>query len=75
MVGASRGIAVVEHDAPGNGTVTLFCADLDAALAEIAQRGRLAPAETETYSNGVRKAIFRDADGNEIGFGGAPVAA
>jgi len=26
----------------------------------------------ETYANGVRKAIFRDPDGNQIGFGGAP---
>lgn len=26
----------------------------------------------ETYSNGVRKALYRDPDGNEIGFGGAP---
>ncbi len=29
-------------------------------------------AERETYSNGVRKAIYRDDDGNEIGFGGPP---
>ena len=41
-----------------------------AALAEIASRG-LEPAETETYSNGVRKATYRDDDGNEVGFGGA----
>jgi hypothetical protein len=33
----------------------------------------LNPAEQETYSNGVRKTTYRDADGNEIGFGGAPV--
>jgi hypothetical protein len=26
-----------------------------------------------TYSNGVRKALYRDPDGNEIGFGGAPL--
>jgi hypothetical protein len=30
------------------------------------------PAETETYDNGVRKATYRDADGNEIGIGGGP---
>jgi hypothetical protein len=29
-------------------------------------------AEREAYANGVRKATFRDPDGNEIGFGGAP---
>jgi hypothetical protein len=27
---------------------------------------------TGTYANGVRKATYRDPDGNEIGFGGAP---
>ena len=25
------------------------------------------------YENGVRKIVFRDPDGNEIGFAGAPV--
>ena len=50
---------------------TVFVDDLDARLAQIAERG-LTPAERETYDNGVRKAIFRDPDGNEIGFGGGP---
>ena len=36
------------------------------------ERG-LEPAQREIYSNGVRKVIFRDADGNEVGFGGAPL--
>jgi len=27
----------------------------------------------ETYSNGVRKVTYHDPDGNEIGFGGAPI--
>ena len=36
---------------------------------QIANRG-LEPTKRETYSNGVRKAIYRDPDGNEIGFGG-----
>jgi hypothetical protein len=43
--------------------------DLDAHVAAIAARG-LEPDEEVTYSNGVRKVIYRDADGNEIGFGG-----
>jgi hypothetical protein len=51
---------------------TLFVDDLDALVAQIASRG-LNPAEQETYSNGVRKTTYRDADGNEIGFGGGPV--
>jgi hypothetical protein len=29
--------------------------------------------ERETYSTGVRKALYRDPDGNELGFGGAPL--
>ena len=53
--------------------MTLFVDDLDGAVAEIAARG-LAPAEQETYGNGVRKVIYRDPEGNEIGFGGAPAA-
>ena len=33
------------------------------------------PDERETYSNGVRKVLYRDPDGNELGFGGAPIDA
>jgi hypothetical protein len=44
---------------------------LSARIAQIAERG-LEPAERETYANGVRKATFRDPDGNQIGFGGDP---
>lgn len=54
----------------GQCVATVFVEDLDARLAEIAGRG-LEPAERETYSNGVRKATFRDPDGNELGFGGS----
>lgn len=68
-----RSVYVVEHAAgAGNSVVTLFVDDLDARVAAIAARG-LEPDEEETYSNGVRKVIYRDADGNEVGFGGAPV--
>ena len=62
---------VQDSDQPGGALITVFVDDLDAVLAEIASRG-VEPAEIETYSNGVRKATFRDADGNEVGFGGAP---
>jgi hypothetical protein len=58
----------------GSALVTVFVDDLDAVVAEIAARG-LEPAENETYSNGVRKATYRDPDGNEIGFGGPPASA
>jgi hypothetical protein len=33
------------------------------------------PVSRKTYSNGVRKTTYRDPDGNEIGLGGAPLAA
>jgi catechol 2,3-dioxygenase-like lactoylglutathione lyase family enzyme len=63
---------VEDRDAPGGAIITIFVDDLDALAAEIASRG-IEPAERETYTNGVRKLVYRDADGNEIGFGGAPL--
>jgi hypothetical protein len=50
---------------------TLFVDGLDALVAQLAARG-LDPEKRESYSNGVRKITYRDADGNEIGFGGSP---
>jgi hypothetical protein len=41
-------------------------------VTEIAARG-LDPTVRETYGNGVRKVTYHDPDGNEVGFGGAPV--
>jgi hypothetical protein len=67
-----RSVYVVERaDGAGNCVVTIFLDDLDAHIAAIAARG-LEPDERETYSNGARKVIYRDPDGNELGFGGAP---
>jgi catechol 2,3-dioxygenase-like lactoylglutathione lyase family enzyme len=67
-----RSVYVVEHaDGAGSSVVTILLDDLDAQLAAVAARG-LVPDEQETYSNGVRKVIFRDPDGNELGFAGAP---
>jgi hypothetical protein len=68
-----RSVYVVEHaDGAGNCVVTIFLDDLDAHVAAIASRG-LEPDERETTSNGVRKALYRDPDGNELGFAGAPL--
>jgi len=53
----------------GHGEQTIFPADLDATVAQASRRG-VEPARTETYPGGVRKVVFRDPDGNEIGFGG-----
>jgi predicted enzyme related to lactoylglutathione lyase len=60
-----------DPDRAGNSAVTLIVGDLDAVVGDIEDRG-IELAERETYSNGVQKAIYRDADGNEIGFGGTP---
>ena len=58
----------------GHAMHTAFVDDLDTRLAQAAARG-LEPAKHETYSNGVRKAIYRDPDGNEFSFGGGPESA
>jgi hypothetical protein len=58
-----------EHS--GHAMHTIIVDDLDTVVAEISQRG-LEPAKQETYSNGVRKTIYFDPDGNEIAFGGVP---
>ena len=63
---------VQQPEHAGHARHTLFVDDLDALVAQIAERG-LDPVDQETYSNGVRKITYRDADGNEIGFGGAPL--
>jgi hypothetical protein len=49
-----------------------FFAHATEAVWTLAARG-LEPDERLTYSNGVRKALYRDPDGNELGFGGAPL--
>ena len=56
----------------GHARHTLFVADLDALVTRIADRG-LDPMTQDTYANGARKTTYRDPDGNEIGFGGAPL--
>jgi len=69
-----RSVYVVEHaDGAGSSVVTIFVDDLDARIEAIAGRG-LEPDDRQMYSNGVRKAVYRDPDGNEVGFGGAPLA-
>jgi len=56
----------------GHGLCTLFVPDLDERIASAGARG-VRPVHRETYDNGVRKAIYRDPEGNEIGLGGGPV--
>ena len=70
---ADHRFVYIEHlpEHAGHAKHTVFVDDLDAVLGEIAGRG-LKPAQRETYDDGVRKVTYRDPDGNEIGFGGAP---
>ncbi|MGI5118794.1 VOC family protein [Marinactinospora thermotolerans] len=64
----------VEHSPghAGHALISVFVDDLDSFVTRAAEQG-LEPARRETYGNGVRKAVYRDPDGNEIGFGGAPL--
>ena len=61
----------VQPEHAGHAMHAIFVGDFDVRISQIAERG-LEPAKRETYANGVRKVTFRDPDGNEIGFGGAP---
>lgn len=56
----------------GHSMVTLFVSDFEVFTAAAAERG-IEPESRETYGNGVRKAIYRDPDGNEVGVGGPPL--
>ena len=53
---------------------TPFVDDLGARVAATGARG-IEPALRETYDGGVRKVTHRDPDGDEVGFGGAPLDA
>jgi catechol 2,3-dioxygenase-like lactoylglutathione lyase family enzyme len=56
----------------GHAMHTLFVDDLDERVRDISRRG-IDAALQETYENGVRKVIYRDPDGNEVGYAGGPV--
>ncbi len=67
-----RFIYVVEDPGrAGNALVTLFTDDLDEVVDAIGNRG-IEPTGRESYPNGVGKVTYRDPDGNEVGFAGAP---
>lgn len=71
-VAEHRSLYIVEDaDSAGGCVVTMLVNDLDADVAAIASRG-IQPDELRTYPNAVRKAVYRDPDGNELGFGGPP---
>jgi catechol 2,3-dioxygenase-like lactoylglutathione lyase family enzyme len=60
-----------QPESPGHALHTMFVDDLIDRVESITVRG-IEPASQETYGNGVRKVIYRDPDGNEVGFGGTP---
>ena len=60
---------VLQPEHAGHSLVTWFADDFDSFLASARGRG-ITPDTVETYENGVRKATFRDPDGNEFGIGG-----
>ena len=62
---------VQEPGRAGNALVLSFVDDLDERVAAIARRG-IEPARRETYASGAAKVTYRDADGNEVSFGGSP---
>jgi hypothetical protein len=69
-VAEHRYICIVQDPGrAGNALVLSFVDDLADRVATIARRG-IEPAKRETYDNGVTKMIYRDAEGNEISFGG-----
>lgn len=69
----NRSIAVEEQpEHAGHSAVTVFVDDLDKMVDAIVAR-EIEPTMRETFGNGVRKVPFHDPDGNEIGFGGAPL--
>lgn len=55
----------------GHSHQMLFLADFEERITAISDRG-IEPDVRETYDNGVRHVTYRDPDGNEISFGGAP---
>ncbi len=50
----------------------IFLNDLDRFINQVSERG-IKPKLRETLQNGVRKTIYCDPDGNELGFGGSPL--
>jgi hypothetical protein len=64
----------LQPEGAGGAQMTVFVDDYDGFVRAAAARG-VEPDSEENYGNGVRKATYRDPDGNEIGIGGAPVDA
>ncbi len=59
-------------DYAGHAVSLFFLSDLDTFVSGAADRNVHA-AECETLSNGVRKILYKDPDGNDVAFGGTPI--
>ena len=71
----NRSVYVVRKPgSAGHGMLMVMLDDLDGFMSDAATRG-IEPETLETYEHGVRKVVYRDPDGNEVGFGGMPADA
>lgn len=53
----------------GQGSIYIFCDDVDDYYAEITEKGAKAQAEPKDYEYGMRDFVVEDPDGNLVGFG------
>ena len=53
----------------GQGSIYIFCDDVDAYYAELLARGATAQAPPQDYDYGMRDFVIEDPDGNLLGFG------
>jgi catechol 2,3-dioxygenase-like lactoylglutathione lyase family enzyme len=60
-------------DRAGGSLSMIMAEDIDATVAAISARG-IEPLRVETYDENMRKVVYRDADGNELSFGGVSAA-
>lgn len=64
---------IVDPDRAGGAIQTIMCSDLEGIIEQISGRGLTFGAE-EIPGEGVRKVMYYDPDGNEIGLGRIPAA-
>lgn len=71
-IGNQRWIYIIVEPERAGGTIqTIMCDGLEGAIAEIEARG-LRFSKDESPDAGVRKVVYYDSDGNEIGVGRIP---
>jgi hypothetical protein len=64
---------IVDAKRAGGAIQTIMCSDLEGQIEQIARRG-LTWSQEEIPGEGVRKVMYYDPDGNEIGLGRIPAA-